>query len=282
MPEDLFESMRRFRALHPCRAFSDGRFFWPFVAGGESSSGEAVLLLPGALGRGETSFQYIMALESRCRVIAPDYPRGADTIAALADGATALLGSQGINRAHIVGGSFGGLVAQGLLQRYPERVAGLILSDTLPPLPKRAARLRFSASLLSRLSDGAVRAGLSAGIRHYLHALPPDQKRFWHAHFGEHIARLTRADVLDRARAWIDFDEHYAVPANPRRNTLIVQAAADRLVRPTEHAALCALYPCAARKTIYGGGHAASLLRAEEYIGTVCTFLDGQRPEEGT
>ena len=271
MPEDLGETMCRFRATHPCQTFSAGKSRWPYLVGGNGD--EAVLLLPGALGRGETSFQYITALEARYRVIAPSYPPGEDTIAALADGAASLLAAHGLERAHVVGGSFGGLVAQGLLRRHPERVAGLVLSDTTPPLPGRLPSLRSRAALLFCLPERCIRALLTIGICHYLRDLPPNEKRFWRAHFDDHIAGLTKTDVLDRARAWIDFDRHYTSSPNPKRDVLILQAADDRMVRPAEHAALCALYPGATCYTIRAGGHAASLSRAGEYIEAIGGFL---------
>ena len=276
MAEDLGETMRRFRATHPGRTFSDGRLCWPYLVGG--SGEETVLLLPGALGRGETSFQYVAALEARYRVIAPSYPPGADTIAALADGVASLVAAQGAERAHVVGGSFGGIVAQGLLRRHPERVAGLILSDTTPPLPGRLNSLRFRAALLSRLPQRSIRALLTIGIGQYLRNMPPNERRFWRAHFAEHIAALTKAEVLDRARAWIDFDRHYTAPPNPKRDVLILQAADDRMVSPGQHAALCALYPCATRHAIRGGGHAASLSRAGEYIEAIRGFFEALTP----
>src|SRR5687768_8036421 len=87
-----------------------------------SRENAAVLILPGALGRPETGFEYITALAPHLHVIAPGYPSSPRTMIELADGAAALLESRGVRQAHVVGGSFGGLVAQALLSRHPEKV----------------------------------------------------------------------------------------------------------------------------------------------------------------
>jgi pimeloyl-ACP methyl ester carboxylesterase len=52
----------------------------------------------------------------------------------------ALLGALGIGRAHVVGASMGGMIAQVLAARYPERVASLtsIMSSTGNPSPRVA------------------------------------------------------------------------------------------------------------------------------------------------
>ena len=59
-------------------------------------------------------------------------PDVAYTMADYADDASALMGELGLERAHIVGVSFGGMVAQELVLRHPSRVDRLILACTSP------------------------------------------------------------------------------------------------------------------------------------------------------
>ncbi|MDP3635313.1 alpha/beta fold hydrolase [Phenylobacterium sp.] len=61
-----------------------------------------------------------------------DKPDVAYSMADYADDASALMGELGIGRAHIVGVSFGGMVAQELVLRHPRRVDRLVLACTSP------------------------------------------------------------------------------------------------------------------------------------------------------
>lgn len=57
-------------------------------------------------------------------------PEGPYTMAQYADDAAALLDALSIDRCHVVGTSFGGMVAQELVLRHPERVNRLVLACT--------------------------------------------------------------------------------------------------------------------------------------------------------
>jgi pimeloyl-ACP methyl ester carboxylesterase len=99
------------------------------------------------------------ALAKRFTVITHD-PRGAGRTTAAFDGLTtevmardalALMDELGIERAHVLGFSLGGLTAQVLAAAHPGRVDRLILSSTVPRLgvapmaAVRAARMLFAA-----------------------------------------------------------------------------------------------------------------------------------------
>jgi len=232
----------------------------------------AVLLLPGALGRAETSFEYVAALRIDFHVLAPSYPRRAvPNMDDLADGAAALLDSSGVGRAHVVGGSFGGLVAQALAVRHPARVASLLLSDTWGPTPARAPLLRSASGLLRVSPERGVRAVLRAGVRRYLRDLPPEPRCFWSAHFAEMLASLTRAEAAGRASAWADFDARYAALPAPACETLVLRAESDHTLSPTP---LLRRLPYAQLHTVRSPlGHAASVGDAPAYIGPIRSFL---------
>ncbi len=267
----LAERYAAYCAACPLQHAAVAEYCWPYRIGGPTNA-PAVLLLPGALGRPETGFEYAEALQTTFRVVAPGYPKTAKTMADLANGAAQLLRGLGVARAHVVGGSFGGLVAQATVDRFPQSVNKMVLSDTSPPVPTRALWMRAAGQIIRALPARMVRAALGLGVRRYVAHLPPDARRFWLAHFDEMLAQLTKAEVESRARAWAEFD---AAPAphnaTPCPKTLILCAESDRTVSPH---AFRARFPRAKVHVIASPlGHAASIGDAPAYLAPILRFL---------
>lgn len=65
-----------------------------------------------------------------------DKPRGPYTMERLADDTIGVLDAAGIGRAHLLGESMGGMIAQHAALRYPDRLRSLILLCTLPGGPQ--------------------------------------------------------------------------------------------------------------------------------------------------
>ena len=80
-----------------------------------------------------------------------DRAAGSYTVADMAGDVVAVLDAAGIGRAHVLGASLGGMVAQELAIRHPERVDGLVLACTAPgwpfayPMPGASVRLLATA-----------------------------------------------------------------------------------------------------------------------------------------
>jgi len=127
---ERWEELREFRATHPLKRTTVEGVGWDYIASGEGE--EAFLLLPGGAMVGESLFTRIPAFEESYRVIAPSYA-SVSTAAALLDGLTGLLDAEGVRAAHVLGPSYGGLVAQCFVRRHPGRVKTLILANTLVP-----------------------------------------------------------------------------------------------------------------------------------------------------
>src|SRR4051812_46283418 len=105
-----------------------------------SSRGEgpAVLLVMGLGLPGDAWWRTVPVLAQSCRVVTFDNrgsgrseaPAGPLSTAAMAADAVAVLDAASIARAHVYGISMGGMIAQELALRFPDRVASLVLAAT--------------------------------------------------------------------------------------------------------------------------------------------------------
>ena len=237
-----------------------------------------ILLLPGALGCSDTFVDYVVGLEKAgyCP-LAPDYPTGTRTIAELTNAMVAVLDKAKVADAHVLGGSFGGLVAQAMAVYYPARVASLILTDTTAPSIRRAGFLRFVGGCVEKLPERFVKEVLALGIKRYVSDIQKGRRPYWQAHFDRMIAILTREEIAGRAYVWADFDSQFAkVPPDTSRPVLMITAKGDTFMPVSTQRTLLRYYPKAVSVTLPHGGHAASLDQVEEYLAAIIPFLQEQ------
>src|SRR3954447_24635628 len=99
-----------------------------------AGDGEPVLLVAGLALPGSSWWRTVPRLARRFRVLTYDH-RGVGrsagsarfSTASMAADAVAVLDAAGVERAHVYGTSLGGLVAQHVALRYPQRVRSLVL-----------------------------------------------------------------------------------------------------------------------------------------------------------
>ena len=111
------------------------RLYWE-----ESGSGEPLLLVQGLRFSCAMWFRIVPTLERRFRVIRYDargigrseVPPGPYTIELAASDAITVLDAAGVEQAHVLGVSLGGIVAQEVALSYPERLRTLMLGSTHP------------------------------------------------------------------------------------------------------------------------------------------------------
>lgn len=124
----------------------------------EQGQGEPVLLIMGLGWASNMWHRTRPVLAARYRTIAfdnrgagrSDVPPGPYTIALLASDAAAVLDAAGVERAHILGASMGGMIAQEFALQYSDRVRSLILGCTAAGGPRAVQAEADAIQLLFR------------------------------------------------------------------------------------------------------------------------------------
>lgn len=233
-----------------------------------------LLLLPGAPGRADTSFEQITQFETHYRVLALSYPASLHTVAQLVDAIGGIVDAEKIAKAHVLGGSYSGIIAQCLARCYPDRVGKLILSHTGVPRRGRAVIFSLLRHVISLLPIGVLRQLMDVGQQVFFQEVITHD-RFWHDYFRQIIASFGKAEYESRLAVYSDFDRHYRFSSRdvPSHDMLIIEADNDTLVSATERALLRAAYPHAQVYTFHESAHSAWVTRHEHYMQLIMGFL---------
>jgi len=270
---ELVARLEEFRRKHPKRSLSVSSTEWTYHVAGAGAEG--LVVLPGALGGSEGSAPLLQHLADEYRLVFVEYPvvSGLDDILA---GLSEILKREGIGRTALLGGSFGGMVAQAFLLRFPEKTTRVALSATGPPDPRRARTNERFLPLLRFVPMAVVRSLLRLGIKKLMKRVPRDRE-LWLRFYSEAIDRLTRKRVQTLYRASIDFDRGYSERSAALESwpgeMLLVEGSEDRVASKKSRDALKAAYPRAETVTLQGAGHGMSLERPEEWRDAVTRFM---------
>ena len=273
VPPERLEEFQAFRRDFPYTDVTLDERTWSYLSGGEGDP--PALLLSGALAIPDISYTTITGLAARRRVIAPVYPP-VKTMDALVDGIAAILQHEGIEQADVVGGSYGGMVAQVFVRRHPHLVRSLVLSHTGAPHPDSAVRLRRFSRVLRWLPMGMVRQM----IRRAFGSMMPertDDTACMLAIYNELIAfTLGRKDAVGITERAADFALQPFTPqdlAGWPGKVLLIFGEDDPATPAEVRERLASLYPGCQVQLFEGAGHTTSVTHREEYLAVLDGFL---------
>jgi pimeloyl-ACP methyl ester carboxylesterase len=213
-----------------------------------SGSGPPLLLIMGLGLSGGAWWRCVPVLAKRFRVITYDH-RGTGsstavsynyTTESMADDAVAVLDSAGVRQAHVYGLSLGGMVAQQIALRDPDRVGGLVLGATQPGGPRAIAADREVMTFFRRRSELPSEESAWGSVAYNY---SPRARRRQAAEIAEDVARRL-AHPFDerayRAQMWAaTLHNCYSRLIRIHTPTLVVHGAADRVI-PVANARLIA------------------------------------------
>jgi pimeloyl-ACP methyl ester carboxylesterase len=203
-----------------------------------------------------------------------DVPRGPYRIAGMARDAAAVLDAAGVESAHVMGASMGGMIAQELALRHPERVRSLLLGCTScgglrakPPNLRRVPIFRNWRGLNNEQRARAVIPMLYG---------PGASKEVIEEDLKVRLIRYpTMRGVLYQAMA-IPFWSAYRRLPRLKMPVLVMHGDHDRILPPLNGKRLAARIPGAQLVMIPNAGHMLVSDAPQETMGAILGFLDAQ------
>ncbi len=253
------------------------------IAWQRHGSGEHLLLIHG-LGYARWGWEPVLpGLAERFDVIRfdnrgigeSDAPPGPYTVVEMAGDAVQVLDEAGVERAHVVGTSLGGMVAQELALAYPERVDRLVLACTTPggakahPMPQVTVELMIEAATLEPAV--ALRRFVENALAPATVAAHPEVVDRIMAH------RLATAQApaawAAQASAGATFDAYDRL-GGVTAPTLVQHGDEDVVVDPRNADLLVGLLRDARLERFPGTGHLFFWEAPERFVASVAAFLE--------
>ncbi len=251
----------------------------------------APLLLINGLGSDRSEWLHqLPAFSRRFRVITfdnrgaggSDTPPGPYTTAQMADDAAALLGHLGVERAHVLGVSLGGMVAQELALRHPDRVRRLVLACTAPggegslrPAPE-VLKL-FVLSPGTDLEEGIRRVVPLLYSERYRRDCPREIEEFVRRRLAMPVSAQSNAWQLAAAMSHAAWDRLGAIGIP----TLVITGDGDMVVPPENSRRIAHRIPGAKLVVLPEAPHRLFAENAEAFNREVLSFLLAEMPAAG-
>jgi pimeloyl-ACP methyl ester carboxylesterase len=166
---------------------------------------QPLLILSGSLGATEGIASYLGEHLSGCRLIVPEYAP-VQTVEEYLQALDSILDREQVRRFAILGGSFGGLIAQTYARLHPDRITHLILAGTSVTDPVRVRNHQRILKLLPWIPVGIIRSLLRLLLRRMLRSV---SNPVWKQEYSQLVAKLSEADIVSRYQVALDLDRSY-------------------------------------------------------------------------
>ncbi|MGO1081030.1 alpha/beta fold hydrolase [Inquilinus sp. CA228] len=210
--------------------------------------------------------RYVIRYDNRDTGLSTTYPPGQPPYGFddMADDAIRVLDGYGLGRAHLVGMSLGGMIAQFAVLAHPDRVASLTAVSTSPVGTDTSHLPQTTAAYMEHAATGAsVDWTDRSQVVEYVVKDARAIAGTAHPHDAAAARRLIETDY-DRARSFASVTNHFMLQGADQWQgrlgelqapLLVIHGTADPIF-PVEHgAALAAAVPGGRLVRIEGGGH---------------------------
>lgn len=250
-------------------------------------NGEPLVLIPGFRTGLWLWFKQVETFAQRFRTIvfdprgigASERPDGPMTVKTIADDLAGLLSALGVERAHILGASFGGFVAQEFAIAYPRMTRSLILCCTSFGGPRHLLPAPATLETMSK-SDGMNTEERTR--ENFRLAFSPrfirEQPDVWEQVIELRLSNpITDQTHFAQLQAAATFDAEARV-SEIKAPTLVLMGDEDTLVPRANSENLRALVPGAKLVVIEGGSHMFFIEQPEQFNRVVIEFILSLEP----
>jgi pimeloyl-ACP methyl ester carboxylesterase len=246
-------------------------------------AGDPVLLIHG-LGYARWGWEPVLpGLTERFEVLLfdnrgigeSDAPPGPYTAAEMAADAIQVLDEVGVDRAHVIGTSLGGMVAQELALAHPERVDRLVLACTTPGGPRAQPMPDVTVRLISEAAGLEPAVALRRFVENALAPGTVAERPELVERIMEHRLRTAQdpAAWAAQAAAGATFDAYDRLSALDTP-VLVQHGSEDLVVDPRNGELLADLLPDAQLERFDGCGHLFFWEEPERCVSSVAAFLE--------
>jgi 3-oxoadipate enol-lactonase len=277
--------------LNLCRSFGYSHILWwcsvPYISHdgtklywNEGGSGPPILLIMGLSFTHEMWGRVLPSLMPRFRTIffdnrgmgRSDVPPGPYSIRQMASDAVAVLDAAGAPAAHIVGASMGGMIAQEIALRYPQRVLSLVLGCTsYSGLFARWPHFRFGPRGVKW--SRAARLERERALRPLLYADTTPEERIEEDLRVRCACNWSYRGFFNQLVGVLRWTSYYRLP-RLRVPTLVMHGDQDHLVPVQNGMTLASRIPGARFQLIQNAGHILTTDQPEACMEALLTFLE--------
>lgn len=191
------------------------------------------------------------------------------TMTDYADEIKQLLDQLHISKAIIGGESMGGYIALAFLQKYPDQVNGLILSDTQSIADSPEAKAKREATAIDALENGTTT--LINGFMSK--ALSPNASELTQKFLRNMLEKQSSEAVASALRGMALREDTSNVLENTRLSILILTGDKDTLILPQQSQNMHVLAKNSKLVTISNAGHLSSLEQPEQWSQAVVNMF---------
>lgn len=251
-------------------------------------AGKPLVLIPGFASGAWTWYRQTEDLSKDFCVITFD-PRGIGksrangesdlqnlSMKTFAEDVAALLDCLKIEKAHVLGASFGGFVAQEFALRFPDRLDKLILACTTAG---GAGHIKPDIEILRSFTPDP-RLPLRIRIRKFFRPAFTEEFHAAHAEEVERVCRLREDNEVAEATYSAQLEAAFSFDSENKLNeikheTLVITGDRDNLVPMQNSVNLAEKLPTAILKIIKNGSHMIFIEKADEFNKIVSQFIIG-------
>ncbi len=207
-----------------------------------------------------------------------DKPAGPYDVRTLADDAVAVMDACGFDRAHVVGLSMGGMIAQELAIRHPDRLGALVLAATYAKPDDQVKTTASTSGFDPRTVDPKQLFKLMMGL-----VLTPEfvaREKAWLRTLRDRVLATWTIEGFFAQLAAVMAHDATAELGRIAAPTLVLQPAADLLIPPRASDELARLIPGARLLKFDHGSHGFNVEQADKFNRAVLDFLAAHRLDD--